>query len=149
MKILRGSFFLVFAFFILGCSSMTRFIIVNKSPVAVLLVIDIPKQKAGSVIFSPFGFSFYPFKNGLLDSENFSVYAPEKPGDVHEISLPGQTALEIGHIMNEKYQNSKQAFLNGRVFNLKKLKAANIEIDKENFDQYFKKTSYGVVLDLP
>lgn len=113
------------------------------------MVIDIPKQKGGSVIFSPFGFHLHPFKNGDLDRENSSVLSPTTTGDIHEISLPAQTALEFGHLMNEKYENSRQTFMNGRVFNLRKLRAANTEITKENFDQYFKKTEYGIVWEMP
>jgi hypothetical protein len=149
VKFLRGSFFLALVFAISGCSSTVRFLIVNKGKVAVLITIDIPRPNSGSVIFSPFGFTFYPFKNGTLDYENRGPFTPKTTGDVHEVSIPAHTVLEIGHIMNQKYENSRQAFNNGREFNLKKLRVAKIEIDRENFDNYFKKTEYGVVWELP
>lgn len=149
MKYLRGSIFAGILLQLCACSSITPFLIVNKSNLAVVVTLDIPRPKSGSVIFSPFGFTLIPFKNDLPDYENRATITPKHGGDVHEVNLPAHTVLEFGHLRNEKYENTRQKFMNGRVFNLKKLSAAKTEITADNFDSFFKVTSYGVVWVLP
>lgn len=149
MKFLRGGFFLALVFAVCGCSSITPFLIVNKGDVAVLITLDIPRPKSGSVIFSPFGFNLIPFKNDSPDYDNRVSITAKHGGDTHEVMLPAHTVLEFGHLRNEKYEKSKRQFMNGRIFNLKKLSASKTEITADNFDSFFKLTSYGVLWVLP
>lgn len=66
-----------------------------------------------------------------------------------KITLPGNTALNIGQLSNDHYKKYNQEFINGRVFNLKAIrvlsKTDTLVILPETFDAYFKKENQGII----
>lgn len=72
-----------------------------------------------------------------------------RTGLKNTVEIPAHTALEIGHLNNDHYENSRQQFINGRIFNLKKIQAGNSEVTRDNFDSYFKDRRYARVQELP
>ena len=65
------------------------------------------------------------------------------------VEIPPHSALDIGRLHNDKYDHQGQRFINGRIFNLVRLKAGINEVTRETFDKHFQKTSSGVVWRLP
>ena len=101
------------------------------------------------MIFSPFHFTLYPLKSSGVDYDGRSSWSPKNAGDIHEVELPAHTVIEIGRLMNDKYTNSKQQFINDRVFNLRKITVDKTQITPDNFDNFFKSTRYGILWELP
>lgn len=130
-----------------GCSWSIRFYIVNNGGTARNVTVEVDRPKSGFIIFDPGQFSLIPVSDEKPDYERARHLSHTGPKNT--IEIPAYTALEIGHLNNDRYENSKQQFINGRVFNLKKIQAGNFEITKANFDDYFKNRNYAVVWELP
>ena len=141
-----------FAFAILvvfgqGCSWSVRFYVLNNSPTAKTVVIEVEKPSSGFVIFDPAQFALLP----LDDAEPQYEKAVRVGRTTHAstVEIPPHSALEIGYLNNDRYDNSRQQFINGRVFNLKKITFGTSVVTRENFDSHFKKKGYGISWDLP
>jgi hypothetical protein len=133
--------------FMQGCSWTIRFYIVNSGATVRSVTIEVERPSSGFVIFDPAQFSLIPFSDEKPDYERTKRLS--RASLKNTVEIPAHTALEIGHLNNDRYENSRQQFINGRIFNLKKIQAGDIEITKANFDNYFKNRNYARVWELP
>lgn len=130
-----------------GCSWTIRFYVVNSGTMPRTVSIAVERPGSGFAIFDPAQFYLVPVNEGKPDYEH--VKRLPRAGLQNTVEIPAHTALEIGHLSNERYQSSRQQFINGRVFNLKKIQYGANEITAEDFDNYFQKKSYGYAWELP
>lgn len=142
--ILIGLFFLF-----TSCSWQEYFLIFNETEFPVLVEYEIEKTDMGFPIFMARPSLYKIAKNGGVNWEQ-KIKAKDEDSLVHliKIELPPNSVLNFGLLSNDRYQNYDQEFINGRVFNLKKMvveiKGAATEILQENFDVFFMKDSNGI-----
>lgn len=130
-----------------GCSWSVRFYVLNNGPAAKTVVIEVEKPSSGFVIFDPAQFALLPLDEA--EPQYGKTVRVGRATQQSTVEIPPHSALEIGHLNNDRYDNSKQQFINGRVFNLKKITSGTNVVTRENFDSYFKKKGYGISWDLP
>lgn len=133
---------------LLGCSWTVPFYIINDGAVPRQIEIQLSKEKDTFLIFDPRHFTVLPWDADGPDYEKKRELSQPWRASL-TIEIPPHSALRIGYLSNDKYENNRQQFINGRVFNLVRLKAGQTEVTRETFDRYFRKTSAGVVWELP
>jgi len=130
-----------------GCSWIVRFHVVNNSATPRSLEIQLSKDSDSFLIFDPRHFSLLPWSDGPDYEHERRI--PQRWRETFTIEIPPHSALSIGRLNNDKYDNNRQRFINGRIFNLVRLRAGQTEVTRETFDQHFRKTSAGIVWELP
>ncbi len=112
------------------------------------LEIQLSKDRDAFLIFDPRHFAILPWDSGTPDYEHLRRM-PQTWRENITVEIPPHSALDIGRLNNDKYDHQGQRFINGRIFNLVRLKAGINEVTRETFDKHFQKTSSGVVWRLP
>ena len=135
-------------FYIVGCSWTVHFYVVNDSTVPRSLEIQLSPERDTFLIFDPRHFAFLPWESDAPDYERIRRI-PQGWREKLTIEIPSHTALDIGHLNNEKYDSQQQRFINGRFFNLLSLKTDQHRITRDTFDQHFHKTDKGMVWIIP
>ena len=143
-----GLSILIVLVFLQGCSWVVPFFVVNDSAVPRAVEIQLSKERDGFLIFDPRHFTLLPWR---ADEPGYEGQRDLKLAwqETLRVEIPPHSALRIGHLNNDNYENSRQKFINARIFNLVRLKAAGSEVTRDTFDQQFRKTSAGVVWKLP
>ncbi len=111
--------------------------------------IEMKKEKSGIMIFSPFNLYLFPVTGTEINPEGRRSYSAQNTGEIHEVTIPGHMALEIGHLNNNKFESSKQNFINGRIFNFVRAQSGKTEVTRDTFEANFKKISAGYAWQLP
>jgi len=135
---------LFFLYIFQGCSWQEYFIITNQTSTDIIIEYEITMPQTGFAIFDTHPSSYKLNSNNNIDwNEQADVLDQDTAAFTAKIVLAPKTALTIGHLSNDHYKGRDQYFINGRVFNLKRLKIQNdktvIEISPENFDDHFSK----------
>jgi hypothetical protein len=130
-----------------GCSWSIRFYVINNTPVSRTVTIEVENAQGGFLIFDPRNFSLLPYSDDSIDYER--TRRLPQGGSISTIEIPPHTALEIGHLNNDRYEHSKQQFINGRIFNLKRIRSGGTEVNRDNFDAHFRKMNSGYAWALP
>jgi hypothetical protein len=124
---------------------------VNTSDKPISIEIKLSKKVTSFPIFDYSSFTLRGEKNGkiIYDSQK-EIKADTLEDYSHfKISIPAHSALEIGQLLNDKYEKYNQYFINGRVFNLESLIIHSSEketkILPETFDTYFEKEKGNVI----
>lgn len=133
---------------LVSCSWNVPFYVVNNTSVPRSLEIQLSPQQKGFLIFNPRQFALLPWSDGAADYER-KRDLPTAWREHLTVEIPPYSALQIGYLSNDKYENSSQKFINDRIFNLVRLKAGKSEVTRETFDRHFQKTSDGIVWFLP
>jgi hypothetical protein len=131
-----------------GCSWVVGFYITNPGNKPQRVTIELEKSLKGSLIFNPRDFTLYTLKGDTLDFETARMLSAAR-APKHEIEIPAGAALQIGRLSNEDYKNSRQRFINGRIFNLVQITSGKHRVTLDTFDTHFKKTDTGYAWQLP
>lgn len=132
-----------------ACSWQEYFIIKNETKTDIKIEYTVENPVDGFQIFENDP-SFYQLdKNGKIDwNEKISVVDLDTSFNTVSVFLPANCSIIIGHLSNDKYVRYDQHFINGRIFNLKKIKiqtkASATEIIPENFDEFFYKKNGNI-----
>lgn len=130
-----------------SCSWTVQFYVINSSAAPREITIELEKKNSSFLIFDPRFFTIYPYDDEMDYARGKS--AAVTTGSPIRIVIPAKSALVIGRLNNQNYENSRQRFINDRVFNLKRLLSGQTEITPDNFDQYFRKASTGYAWQIP
>lgn len=144
----RTILFILLALLLTSCSWTVPFYVINNGAMPRTLEIRLSKERDSIPIFDPRHFAVLPWSAGEPDHDGRHDLKATW-SEVVRVEIPPHSALRIGYLSNDKYENSGQKFINGRAFNLVRLRAGQTEVTRETFDQHFRKTSAGVVWELP
>lgn len=136
------------AVLLVSCSWTVPFYVVNNTSAPRALEIQLSPQQKGFIIFNPRQFALLAWSDGAADYER-KKDLPTPWREHLTVEIPPYSALQIGYLSNDQYENSSQKFINDRVFNLVLLKAGKSEVNRATFDRHFQKTSHGIVWVLP
>jgi len=136
--------FIIFVFFLQGCSWICNFYIVNTTNEPVTAEIKLFDSVNSFPIFHYSERSGYKLKNNnSVDYENMCVIKADTLEKIshYKVQIPPRSAIAIGQLQNDHYEKHDQYFINGRVFNLEHIVISEkkIEIVPATFDSYFKK----------
>ncbi|MFO1471562.1 MAG: hypothetical protein U1F27_11045 [Turneriella sp.] len=144
----RTILFILLAWLLSSCSWTVPFYVINNSAVPRAIEIQLSKDRDSFLIFDPRHFAILPWDSGEPDYEHLRRI-PQTWRENMKIEIPPHSALDIGRLNNDKYDHHGQQFINGRIFNLVRLKSGNHEVTRDTFDRHFQKTSAGILWILP
>ncbi len=136
---------LTLAFFLSGCSWLETFILKNNLDTDVTVTYELDSQSKSFGIFRSTPTTYGLDNSGEINWNN-NLNCPDSDTSMHniQITLPAHSALDLGALSNSEYFSAKA---NETDFNLIKMSIAFnnqlLEIDPENFDDYFKKRENG------
>ncbi|MBL7911241.1 MAG: hypothetical protein JNJ41_09335 [Bacteroidia bacterium] len=142
---------LFFLFIFQACSWQESFVITNQTSADIIIEYEILSPETGFGIFDAHPSSYALNTSNSIDwNKQADALDQDTAKYIVKIVLPPKKALIIGQLSNDHYKSHDQYFINGRTFNLKKLKIQNdktvIEISSENFDTYFSKKEGAITL---
>lgn len=129
------------------CSWRVQFLIINAAATPREVTIELDVKSRGFLIFDPRKFTLYPYDEEIDYTHEQSAAKPLQ-GSL-KIVIPPKSALVIGRLNNQHYENSRQRFINDRVFNLVRVQAGKHEVTRDSFDQHFRKTAAGLAYQIP
>ena len=143
--------FLLMVLILQACSWQESFIIANQTSADITIEYELTAPQSGFAIFDTHPNSYKLNSSNSIDWDKQEDVADlDTAAYVIKIVLPPNHALIIGHLSNDHYKSHDQVFINGRTFNLKKLKIQNdkvvTEISPENFDDHFSKKDGMIAL---
>lgn len=141
--------FLFFLFIFQACSWQEYFVITNQTSADIIIEYEILIPETGFGIFDTHPSSYSLNNSNDIDwNKHVDALDQDTARFIVKIVLPPKNALIIGQLSNDHYKGHDQYFINGRTFNLKKLKVQNektvLEISEGNFDDHFSKKD-GVI----
>lgn len=144
---------LLFSFIFSGCSWQEYFVVSNESASEITLEYEIENPETGFAIFENKPSVYKLNVSNKIDwNEMLTISDGNRMPHIIQIVVPPKSAIVFGNLSNDHYKKHDQYFINGRVFNLKKMKITTnnkiIEIGAENFDNYFKKKDGNIVFSL-
>jgi hypothetical protein len=133
---------LIIPFFLTGCSWYVLFGVQNNSLENVRIEMYLDSLSGGFPIFEDNEEAFRMKKNGDINWERKVELKDKDSSDWNSVvTIPPGTVYVIGRLSNDTYKSYNQYFINGRVFNLKKLviiqNSDTLTITPETFDRYF------------
>ncbi|MGZ3865897.1 MAG: hypothetical protein ACXVOH_03820 [Bacteroidia bacterium] len=110
--------------------------------------IKLNKNRSGFPIFHYRNLYVHEAPNDKIKDTEREILADTLEDISHfKFILSPHTAVEIGELQNDKYENHNQHFINDRIFNLESLILSSggkeTKIVPETFDTYFKKEKSG------
>lgn len=146
------SLVILFLFSLLqSCSWHEDFLIYNLSAFDVELEYELETISSGYMPIFGTRVKLYKLDNSKnIDRQNPLPVADKDTSLLKlKITLPANTALNIGQLSNDHYKKYNQQFINGRVFNLNTIrvlsKTDTVVIYPKNFDAYFKKENQDII----
>lgn len=149
MKLFKTIVFFCLLPFLLGCSWVQRFMIVNETEEILEINYTIITPSETFAIFESKPEVYALKRKGQINWEK-KLKIEDQDTNYFEVTihLPPQTVLIIGALYNDEYKGYNQQFINGRSFNLVQLNVAQNtktkSIKPETFDDYFVKRNGNV-----
>ena len=130
--------------FLQSCSWQEYFVITNETKSDIIIEYEIEMPASGFSIFNTNPLYYKLNSDGSIYwDETNNATDIDTARLLVKIILPPNNGLVIGNLSNDNYKSYNQYFINGRHFNLKKLRIQNAEtiteINRPNFDTYFTK----------
>ena len=151
-KLLLAPFAITIIFLFSSCSWTVPFYIFNTTNEAVTVKYELNPIDHGFAIFLEPELYLLNKKGKIKYDSIIKIKDLDPAPLVFKISVPAKSAVQIGHLNNDNYEHYDQKFINDRHFNLKSIRLLNkgegIRIVPETFDDYFKKTSNGVIYSI-
>lgn len=142
------AFFLILAIGLQGCSWIEEFVVFNTSNKVIYIAYELDTVAKGSFpIFTHKPTAHYLNSSGEIDweKEEISLNDKDTSSNLITVSVLPNSALVLGTLHNDKYTRYDQQFINGRWFNLRKIRIQYenkvLEICPSTFDKFFKKHS--------
>ncbi len=147
---MKKIFFFTFLMLLFNsCSWQELFTISNNSESDIKIEYILDNTHSSFPIFEKKPTFYQTASSGDIDwNKQLYIMDKDTATNIVQVVLPKNYIMVFGHLSNDNYTRYNQYYINGRVFNLVKLKinfnGREIEITPERFDNYFKKKNGNI-----